>query len=87
MPAMQAQVPAQLGDCDVGPPCTPAELANDDWLKWRTALDANLPTGYAATIDETPAGPGNLMRRFDINLSWSEVGSQGPITYTLSVQF
>jgi len=78
--------PGALGDCDNGPPCTPDELADDDWLKWRTALDANLPAGYVATIDEAPAGPGNRMRRFDINLSWSEVGSPNPVTYTLSVQ-
>ncbi len=61
--------PGVPGNCNVGPPCTPAELADDDWINWRTMLDANLPTGYEATIDELPAGPGNLMRRFDINLT------------------
>ncbi len=78
--------PGLPGNCDVGPPCTPAELADDDWLQWRTALDANLPTGYVATIDEENAGPGNRMRRFDINISWAEVGSEQPVTYTLSMQ-
>ena len=78
--------PGGPGNCNVGPGCTPAELAGDDWFNWRTTLDANLPTGYVATINEVPAGPGGLMRRFDINLSWSEVGSPDPVTYTLTVQ-
>jgi len=78
--------PGQPGNCAVAPGCTPDQLASDDWWRWRQALDTYMPAGADAQITRTPAGPGNRMNRFDIRLSWSEVGSPDPVSYTLSTQ-
>jgi len=78
--------PGLDGNCDIGPTCTPDELADDDWWRWRLALDTYLPTGTVAKIIKTPTGPGNRMNRFDIRLSWPEVGSPDPVSFTLSSQ-
>lgn len=78
--------PGADGDCEIDPGCTPDALADDDWLRWRLLLDDSLPTGYVPEISRETAGPGNRMTRFDINLSWPEVGSQDAVSYTLSVQ-
>jgi type IV pilus assembly protein PilV len=78
--------PGQPGNCDIGPTCTPDQLAEDDWWRWRQSLNAYLPTGTIAEIVKSPAGPGNRMNRFDISLSWPEIGSPDPVSYTLSVQ-
>jgi type IV pilus assembly protein PilV len=78
--------PGQPGNCNIGPTCTPDQLAEDDWWRWRQSLDTYLPTGTIAEIVKSPAGPGNRMNRFDINLSWPEIGSPDPVSYTLSVQ-
>ncbi len=78
--------PGLPGNCDIGPTCTPDQLASDDWWHWRNELNAYLPTGNTANIVQNPAGPGNRMNRFDITLGWPEVGSPDPVSYTLSVQ-
>ncbi len=78
--------PGAPGNCDVGPACTPDQLASDDWWRWRQSLATYLPTGTSAEIVKTPAGPGNRLDRFDIKLSWPEIGSPDPVSYTLSVQ-
>ena len=77
--------PGEDGNCSAIP-CTPDQIANDDWWRWRQSLDAYLPTGYLAEIVKTPAGPGDRLSRFDINLSWPEIGSAEPVSYTLSIQ-
>jgi type IV pilus assembly protein PilV len=78
--------PGVDGDCEIVGNCTPDQLAGEDWFLWRQEINAHLPTGSTATINQRLAGPGNLMNRFDIVLSWPEVGSQEPVSYTLSVQ-
>lgn len=78
--------PGVPGNCDIGPACTPDQLAKDDWWRWRQSLVTYLPTGTSAEIVKTPAGPGNRLDRFDITLSWPEIGSPDPVSYTLSVQ-
>jgi len=78
--------PGQPGNCNIGPTCTPDQLAADDWWLWRQSLNTYLPTGTIAEIVKSPAGPGNRMNRFDISLSWPEIGSPDPVSYTLSVQ-
>lgn len=78
--------PGEPGNCDVGPACTPNQLASDDWWRWRQSLVTYLPTGTTAEIIKTPAGPGNRLDRFDITLSWPEIGSPEPVSYTLTVQ-
>jgi len=77
--------PGLIGNCSAIP-CTPDQLADDDWFRWRQSLENYLPTGSAAEIIRTQAGPGDRMDRFDITLTWTEVGSQEPISYTLAVQ-
>jgi len=77
--------PGANGNCAAAP-CTPDQLAGDDWWRWRQALDAYLPSGYVVQIERTPGGPGNTMNRFDISLSWPEVGSPDPASYTLTMQ-
>lgn len=77
--------PGADGNCIIND-CTPDELAGEDLWRWRRSLDAYLPNGYEARIVRTPAGPGNRMDRFDITLSWPEVGSEQPVSYTLTVQ-
>lgn len=78
--------PGQDGGCATDPGCTPAQLADDDWWRWNNQLRAYLPTGVQPVITSAPAGPGNRLTRFDIRLTWPEVGAPEPVSYTLSVQ-
>ena len=75
--------PGADGNCDIAN-CTADQLADEDWWHWRRALNAYLPNGYTAEIDRTPVGPG--MNRFDISLSWPEIGRPDPAAYTLTLQ-
>jgi type IV pilus assembly protein PilV len=77
--------PGANGNCNTAT-CTPDQLADDDWWRWCQALNAYLPSGYTAQIIRTPGGPGNTMSRFDINLSWPEIGRPDPTSYTLTMQ-
>jgi len=72
------------GNCShVGVACTPDQLADDDWWRWRGSLNKYLPGGTIAKIDESQAG---AMQRFDISLRWAEIGSKEKVSYTLSIQ-
>jgi type IV pilus assembly protein PilV len=77
--------PGVNGNCNAVP-CTPDQLADDDWWRWHRELETYLPTGTVAQITKTPPGPGNPLNRFDILLSWPEIGNPDPVSFTLSVQ-
>jgi|ETNmetMinimDraft_26_1059896.scaffolds.fasta_scaffold04294_2 type IV pilus assembly protein PilV len=78
--------PGADADCGIAGNCTPDQIAAEDWFLWRQEINSHLPTGSSAKIDRRLAGPDDRMHRFDIVLSWPEVGSQEPVSYTLSVQ-
>ncbi len=75
--------PGQDGDCATDPGCTPAQLAGDDWFRWNNQLRTYLPTGVRPDITSESAG---RMTRFNIRLTWPEVGAPEPVSYTLSIQ-
>jgi len=79
--------PGANGNC-AAVACTPDQLADDDWWRWRQSLEAYLPSGTVARITKSRAGPGNTMDRFDIVLRWPEIGrsEEDAASYTLSVQ-
>ncbi len=62
--------------------CTPAELASDDWFRWRGQLQARLPDGARAEIGVADAG---IVSEVQIVLSWPEPGQPAnvPVSYTM----
>lgn len=72
--------------------CTEAEQAADDWFWWFDNVQENLPAGVEAEI-ETEAVPNSTMNRYEITLTWPEIGHVDPDTgdpipasYTLPMQ-
>jgi len=65
-------------------PCTPAELADDDWFTWLQDVNNRLPGAPVATI--ATANPTPQLTRYTITLSWPEAGQADPSTYTLVTQ-
>jgi type IV pilus assembly protein PilV len=67
--------------------CNPAQLAQDDQARWRTAIQnqlpgdgANTPTGTIA-VDDTA-----IPNQYTITVSWSEPGAAQVLTYVLTMQ-
>jgi type IV pilus assembly protein PilV len=65
-------------------PCTPAQLAADDWFTWFQDVNNRLPGAPTATI--ATANPTPQLTRYTITLSWPEAGQADPSTYTLVTQ-
>jgi type IV pilus assembly protein PilV len=65
-----------------GAGCSPTDLAHHDKAVWLGAIENSLPGG-TGTIDcdddEVPA-------TYTITISWAEVGSDTPSSYTLTIQ-
>jgi type IV pilus assembly protein PilV len=76
---------ADSGCVNGAEPCTPDELAADDWFRWLADLQARLPQGSSAQVDFSPAA-GPAPARYTITVSWPEPGQEAPSTYQLLVQ-
>lgn len=63
--------------------CTPAELASDDWFRWRQDVAARLPSNATASIDVVNAPP---LIRYTITLNWPESGQAVPEDFVLVTQ-
>jgi len=61
-------------------PCSPDELAQDDWFRWIDAIQARLPGGATANIVVEPVG---ALNQYSITLQWPEAGQAVPASYTL----
>lgn len=85
-PAYAGTGPGADGDCVNGAvPCTPDEMAADDWFRWQADLQSRLPQGSGAQVDFTPpAGPAPAS--YIITISWPEPGQEAPSTYRLLVR-
>ena len=65
-------------------PCTPAEMAADDWFRWSQEMDARLPGDATANI--VIANPIPPLTRYTITISWPEAGQAAPSSFTLVTQ-
>lgn len=73
--------------CVNGPgPCTPAQVAQDDWFWWRQDVQARLPGGAVAQIAINNAAAAPAVQ-YSIQLSWPEPGQAAPATYNLQFAF
>lgn len=83
-PAYAGNGPGQNNACVNGAaPCTPAELAEDDWFSWRQDVTGRLPTNATATIAVADVPP---LIQYTITLSWPESGQDAPENYVLVTQ-
>ncbi len=65
--------------------CTPGEMAAHDLLLWQTTIGdsrTGLPGGTGTVVHD----PGTTPDTYIITISWSEVGENDPLTYTLRIQ-
>jgi type IV pilus assembly protein PilV len=65
-----------------GAGCTVADLAHHDKAVWLGAIEASLPGG-TGTID---CDDSDVPATYTITVTWSEVGSATPSTYTMTIQ-
>lgn len=66
-----------------GAGCTAAQLARHDKAVWLGAIQNALPGG-TGTID--CVDPAAVPATYTITITWSEVGSETPSSYTLTIQ-
>lgn len=63
--------------------CAAADMAADDWFRWRADLDARLPAGTEASITVATVA---ALRTYTIEISWPEPGSEEASSYVLVVR-
>lgn len=65
--------------------CTPAEMAGHDLMLWQTVISdprVGLPDGVGTVVYDGATNPDTYI----ISISWSEVGEDAPLNYTLRIQ-
>lgn len=67
--------------CETAAGCTRAEMAQNDLAEWKAQLAALLPDGDGS-VAVTPGSPSAYV----ITIQWNEPGSDGALTYTLTVE-
>ncbi len=67
--------------CETADGCTRAEMAQNDLAEWKTQLSALLPNGNGSVV-VIPGSPSSYV----ITIQWNEPGSDGALTYTLTVE-
>lgn len=67
--------------CETSGGCTRAEMAQNDLASWKAQLAALLPNGDGSVV-VTPGNPNSYV----ITVQWNEPGSDGALTYTLTVE-
>lgn len=67
--------------CDSAAGCTRAEMAQNDLAEWKAQLAALLPNGDGSVV-VTPGNPSAYV----ITVQWNEPGSDGALSYTLTVE-
>ncbi len=75
---------AAAGCVNGAAPCTPAQVAAEDWFWWLQDVQGRLPQGAAAVIFQNPAIVAPAVQ-YDITIVWPETGQPAlqPSTYTL----
>jgi type IV pilus assembly protein PilV len=63
--------------------CSAADLAADDWFRWREDIERRLPPGASGGIEVANLG---VITQYDITVTWPEPGQEEPSSYTLAVQ-
>lgn len=63
--------------------CDAADMAADDWFRWRADLDARLPAGTEASITVATVAP---LRTYTIEIRWPEPGNEEASSYSLVVR-
>lgn len=75
--------PGTRGGCVNGDtPCSPADLAGEDWHGWMSELMQVLPLGATAQVDVVSGAPADLT----IELRWAERALARPVTQTLRLR-
>ncbi len=79
--------PGANNQCVNGPgPCTPAQLAQDDWWWWTQDMNNRLPAGSNATVVVGPTPGGIPTTTFTITVNWPETGQAVNSSYVLTMQ-
>ena len=86
VPATYAGVgPGVNNQCVNGPvPCTPAQLAADDWFWWLQDVQGRLPVGATALVAAFPIPP---FTQYTVTIIWPEPGQVLPAFYNLQFSF
>lgn len=79
--AALADDPDTVPACDSGGPCTRDEMAQNDLAVWKDSLAALLPAGEGS-VAVTPGNPSVYV----ITVQWTEPGTDGALTYSLTVE-
>jgi type IV pilus assembly protein PilV len=76
--------PGSASACSAAQPCTPAQMAATDFVRWRSSLSTLLPSGSGVVCLDSTAGDGTaaapacdgLGSQIAVKVFWSERGTE-----------